>query len=54
MPFKDLYPEFRARKADATFHYRNDAHWNARGHQAAAEVIAAFLAESALAPAPGA
>ncbi len=53
VPFKDLYPGFKARKADATFHYKNDAHWSARGHRAAAEVIAAFLAESALVPAPG-
>lgn len=50
VPALDLYPRFVARGVDRTYHLTVDAHWNPRGHRAAAEEIAAFLERDGLIP----
>jgi hypothetical protein len=39
IPLLDLYPEFVKRGGPAKTHWAHDAHWNATGHQWAAEAI---------------
>jgi hypothetical protein len=43
LPMLDLYPLFTARGGTAAAHWKHDGHWNATGHQWAAEAIADFL-----------
>jgi lysophospholipase L1-like esterase len=50
IPFADLYTAFLDRGVDRSYHYRTDAHWNPRGHRAAAEAISEFLLSSELLP----
>ncbi len=41
--FIDLCPYFITAKQPLDLHFKNDGHWNARGHQYAAKAIAHFL-----------
>ena len=43
LPMLDLYPLFTAQGGTAAAHWNHDGHWNAIGHQWAAEAIADFL-----------
>ena len=40
----DLHPALRAAEAEAPVHFQGDIHWNARGHQVAAQAIHEALA----------
>lgn len=53
VPLLDLLPVFRERGVDRSYHFETDAHWNQRGHMAAAEEIARFLREKGLVPVDG-
>jgi hypothetical protein len=48
IPLLDLYPEFVKRGGPAKTHWAHDAHWNATGHQWAAEAIFDTLASQRL------
>jgi hypothetical protein len=50
LKFIDLRPYLETGGSPMQYHFKNDAHWNVRGHRLAAQVMAAYLKEKGWAP----
>lgn len=48
IPYLDLLPYLKARSKESEFYFRDDMHWNVKGHELASKLIVDFLVENNL------
>ena len=46
VPYLDLLPYLKSRTKETDFYFRYDMHWNAKGHEVGARIVAAYLVEN--------